>query len=106
MQRIYPNLLLLIIAISSTQFAFSQNDTLPVSVNPELLGIFEAKPPKQYTIAGIIVTGAKAFDQNLIISISGLAVGDKVTIPGTDVFSKAISKLWKQNLVVDVEVYF
>ena len=106
MQRIYPNLLLFFISIFSTQFAFSQNDTLPVSVNPELLGIFDARPPKQYTIAGITVTGAKAFDQNLIISISGLAVGDKVTIPGTDVFSKAITKLWKQNLVVNVEVFF
>ncbi|CAN5774629.1 POTRA domain-containing protein [soil metagenome] len=105
MQRIYPNLLLIIIAVFISQFAFSQNDTLPVSVNPELMGIFEAKTPKQYTIAGITVTGTKAFDQNLIISISGLAVGDKVTIPGSDVFSKAISKLWKQNLVVNIEIY-
>jgi outer membrane protein insertion porin family len=93
------------IAVFSTQFAFSQNDTIPVSVNPELMGIFEAKTPKQYKIAGITVTGTRAFDQNLIISISGLAVGDKVTIPGTDVFSKAITKLWKQNLVVNVEIY-
>ncbi len=105
MQRIYPNLLLIIVAVLISQFAFSQNDTLPVSVNPELMGIFEAKTPKQYTIAGITVTGTKAFDQNLIISISGLAVGDKITIPGSDVFSKAISKLWKQNLVVNIEIY-
>ncbi|MEO5893004.1 MAG: POTRA domain-containing protein [Ferruginibacter sp.] len=105
MQRIYPNFLLIVIAVFITQLAFSQNDTLPVSVNPELMGIFDAKTPKQYTLAGITVTGAKAFDQNLIISITGLAIGDKVMIPGTDVFSKAISKLWKQNLVVDVEVF-
>ncbi|MES2891497.1 MAG: POTRA domain-containing protein [Bacteroidota bacterium] len=105
MQRIYPNLLLIILAVFSTQFAFSQNDTIPISVNPELMGIFEAKAPKQYTIAGITVTGTRAFDQNLIVSISGLAVGDKITIPGTDVFSKAITKLWRQNLVVNVEIY-
>ncbi len=105
MQRIYQNFLLTVIAILVTQLAFGQNDTIPVSINPELLEIFDAKVPKQYNLAGITVTGSKAFDQNLIVSISGLAVGDKLTIPGTDVFSKAISKLWKQNLVVDVEVF-
>lgn len=105
MQRIYPYFFLLIFAVLTSQFAFSQNDTVPVSVNPQLLEIFNSKTPKQYNLAGITVTGAKAFDQNLIISITGLAVGDKVTLPGTDVFSKAITKLWKQNLVVDVEVF-
>ena len=106
MPRIYQNYLLIIVAVLSTQWAFGQNDSLPsVSVDPRLLEIFDSKTPKQYNLAGITVTGAKAFDQNLIISISGLAIGDKLTIPGTDIFSKAINKLWKQNLVVDVEVF-
>jgi outer membrane protein insertion porin family len=106
MPRNYQNYLLIIIAVLSTQWAFGQNDTLPsVSVDPRLLEIFDTKTPKQYILAGITVTGAKAFDQNLIISISGLAIGDKLTIPGTDIFSKAINKLWKQNLVVDVQVF-
>ena len=106
MPRNYQNYLLIIVAVLSTQWAFGQNDTLPaVSVDPKLLEIFDTKTPQQYNLAGITVTGAKAFDQNLIISISGLAIGDKITIPGTDAFSKAINKLWKQNLVVDVEVF-
>src|SRR6478735_6349809 len=105
MQRIYQNCFLIFIALLTTRTAFSQNDTLPVSINPQLLEIFKSNPPKDYVLAGITVTGAKAFDQNLIISITGLAVGDKIKLPGTDVFSKAIIKLWKQNLVVDVEVY-
>ena len=105
MQRIYPNFLLIIIAVFTSQLAFSQNDTIPVSVDPQLMEIFNSKTPRQFNLAGITVTGAKAFDQNLIISISGLALGDKIMVPGTDAFSKAISKLWKQNLVVDVEVF-
>jgi outer membrane protein insertion porin family len=106
MPRIYQKYLLIIVTVLITQWAFGQNDTLPsVSVDPKLLEILDSKTPRQFTLAGITVTGAKAFDQNLIISISGLAIGDKVTIPGTDVFSKAINKLWKQNLVVDVEVF-
>ena len=106
MHRIYKNLLLLSIVILISHSITAQEDSLPTSINPQLMDIFNAKPPKEYIIGGINVTGNVSFDQNLIISISGLAVGDKVMIPGTDVFSKAITKLWKQNLIEDVEVFF
>lgn len=105
MQRIYKGIFIIATLICSSKFVSAQVDP-PVSVNPELEGIFTSKIPKEYTIAGITVTGSKAFDANLIISISGLAVGDKVTIPGTDVFGKAISKLWRQSLISDIEIYF
>jgi outer membrane protein insertion porin family len=84
--------------------SYAQNDSIPVSVNPALMEIFNAKYPKTYTIAGITVTGTKAFDPALISSISGIAVGDKVQIPGTDAFGKAIAKLWKQSLVSNVVI--
>jgi len=106
MQRIYKGFFFIATLIFSSQFVSAQNDTIPVSVNPELQAIFNSKTPKEYIIAGIHVTGTKAFDPNLIISISGLAVGDKVQIPGTDVFGKAISKLWRQNLISDIEISF
>ena len=107
MHRIYQNFLLIVVTTFFSNSLLAQVDTIPpVSVNPQLLEIFNVKPPKEYIIAGITVTGNKSFDQNLIISISGIAVGDKVMVPGTDVFSKAITKLWKQNLIADVEVYF
>ncbi len=104
MQRNYQNVLLIIALFLTSQQLVAQNDTIPVSVDPALQDIYNSKFPKEYTIAGITVTGSQAFDQNLIISISGLAVGDKITIPGTDAFGKAISKLWKQSLVSNVEI--
>ncbi|MEO6220059.1 MAG: POTRA domain-containing protein [Ginsengibacter sp.] len=83
------------------------NDTLPVSsVNVELENIFNSKAPKEYILSDIKVTGTKSFDPNLIISISGLATGDKIMIPGGDNFSKAITNLWKQGLISDAEIYF
>lgn len=103
MERIYKRIFFIATIIFSSQFVWAQE---PVSVNPELEGIFNSKTPKEYTIAGITVIGSKAFDANLIISISGLAVGDKVTIPGTDVFGKAIAKLWRQNLISNIEISF
>jgi outer membrane protein insertion porin family len=82
----------------------AERDTIPSSVNVELENIFKAKVPKQYTISHIAVTGT-TFDPNLIISISGLTVGSKVILPGSDDFANAITNLWKQNLVSDVEIY-
>jgi len=106
MQRIYKGVLFITALIFSSQFVWAQSDTTPVSVNPLLQNIFNSKIPKEYTIAGITVNGTRAFDPNLIISISGLAVGDKVQIPGTDVFGKAITKLWRQSLISDIEISF
>lgn len=106
MQRIYKGTLFIAILVFSSQFVSAQNDTIPVSINPALLEIFNSKTPKEYIIAGITVHGTRAFDENLIISISGLAVGDKVQIPGTDVFGKAIAKLWKQSLISNIQITF
>ncbi len=107
MQRIYKGFFLIATFLFGGHSLQAQNtDTIPVSVNPELQNIFNSRTPKEYNIAGINVTGTKAFDPNLIISISGLAVGDKVQIPGTDVFGKAISKLWRQNLISNVQIFF
>ena len=109
MHRIYQNFLLLVITVfisNATIAQVTQDTTHQASANPLLLDILNSKTPKPYTIAGIAVTGNKGFDGNLIISISGLTVGDKIQLPGSDAFSKAITKLWKQNLIADVEIYF
>ncbi|MBS1510905.1 MAG: outer membrane protein assembly factor [Bacteroidetes bacterium] len=105
MHLIYKRIFFIALIVFTSQVVMAQVDTT-VSIDPELLNIFNSKTPKEYTIAGITVSGTKAFDQNLIISISGIAVGDKVMIPGTDIFSKAIAKLWKQNLISNVEISF
>ncbi len=105
MHRTCQSALLFILFSFLAQWSSAQVDSSAKSVDPALLNITTAKFPKPYTIGSIVVSGAKSFDPNLIISISGLAVGDKVTLPGSDVFSKAIEKLWKQSLVADVEIY-
>ena len=104
MHRIYRKYVYIAVLCLYSQFIWAQNDTIPVSVNPALQEIFNSKYPKTYTIAGISITGTKAYDANLISSISGMAVGDKIQLPGSDVFGKAIAKLWKQNLVSKVDI--
>ena len=108
MPKIYKTFCLVIIFFTCSFIASAQfsKDTIPTSVDVELEQIFNAKSPKQYTIAAIKVTGNQTTDPNLIVSITGLALGDKVMLPGSDVFSKAITNLWRQNLISSVEIYF
>jgi outer membrane protein insertion porin family len=80
--------------------------THPISVDPELLALENAKTPKEFTLGGIKITGTKYLDESLLISVSGLSIGDKITIPGSDNFSKAITKLWNQNLFSNVSIYY
>ncbi|MCL2041906.1 MAG: BamA/TamA family outer membrane protein [Bacteroidales bacterium] len=60
--------------------------------------------PKTYEIGGITVSGVQYLDRNVLIMISGLAVGDQIAIPGDNI-TKAINKLWDQNLFEDVKIY-
>jgi len=59
--------------------------------------------PKEYIISGITVTGVKYLDNNVLIMLSGLTIGDKVRIPG-DKITQAIKKLWDQGLFEDVKI--
>jgi outer membrane protein insertion porin family len=78
-----------------------------ISIDPELMALSNSKnPPHEYIIGGIKISGTKYLDESLLVSISGLTVGDKVTIPGGDNFSKAILNLWKQHLFADVAIYY
>lgn len=59
--------------------------------------VFDYSKPKEYEIGGITVTGIKYLDQNVLIMLSGLTVGDKVKVPG-DKMTNAVKKLWDQGL--------
>jgi outer membrane protein insertion porin family len=80
---------------------FSQS-IAQVSLGNELNNIDYSRP-KEYEIGGITVSGVETLDRNVLIMLSGLSVGDKITIPG-DKISKAIESLWSQGLFADIEI--
>jgi outer membrane protein insertion porin family len=59
--------------------------------------------PKEFIIGGITVSGVKYLDNNVLIMLSGLTVGDRIKIPG-DKISEAVRKLWDQGLFEDVQI--
>jgi outer membrane protein insertion porin family len=58
---------------------------------------------EDYVIGGLTVKGVKFLDTNALIGISGLRVGQEVTIPG-DAVTTAVQKLWQQGLFSDVRI--
>ncbi|WP_242923740.1 outer membrane protein assembly factor BamA [Pontibacter liquoris] len=72
--------------------------------NPSQSNPVDYSQPKQYRIGDIKVTGTNFLDPNALISVTGLKVGDEITVPGEDI-SRAIQKLWDQGILGDVEVY-
>jgi len=58
---------------------------------------------EDYIIGGVTVTGVRFLDTNALIGISGLRVGQSVSIPG-DAITTAVKKLWQQGLFSDVRI--
>ena len=109
MQKVYKILLLAFVTSLVSVHARSQektgSDTTITSIDADLINIFNQKTPKKYKISAVKVLGNRFFDENLLISIANINVGDEVTIPGGDNFSKAITKLWGQNYFSNVEIF-
>ncbi len=78
----------------------SVNSNSPATYTPNIV---YTDTPKEYEIADITVSGTCKFDKSVVISYSGLSVGQKVKVPG-DQISKAIKKFWKQGLFSDVKI--
>lgn len=58
--------------------------------------------PKTYEIADIKITGATSYEDFVLKGFSGLAVGDKVQIPG-DQITKSLKRFWKQGLFSEIK---
>ncbi|MBN2746024.1 MAG: outer membrane protein assembly factor BamA [Bacteroidales bacterium] len=59
--------------------------------------------PGEYYIGGITVSGVQYLDNNVLIMLSGLSVGQKIKIPG-DQITDAIKKLWRQAMFEDIQI--
>lgn len=73
------------------------------SANGNIIDLNYANP-QEYEIAEITVSGTETLNNDALISLSGLRIGDRINLPG-DAISTAINKLWKQGIIGDVAVY-
>ena len=59
--------------------------------------------PPRYTIGGINLSGVDNLEPAVVIGISGLSVGDVISVPG-DAVTDAIKRFWKHGLFEDVVI--
>ncbi len=75
----------------------------PASAQDMTDGTVSYLHPKEYQIADITVSGVNFLDNSALIHLSGLKVGQRVTIPG-DFISDAVDKLWRQGLFENIQI--
>jgi outer membrane protein insertion porin family len=85
------NLFVLLSLLVST-FAWAQEPAL-----------FDYSKSAEYEIGDVKVEGAKFLDPKILVTLSGLAKGDKVKIPGEQI-PKAIKALWRQKLFTNISI--
>lgn len=87
--------------ISLALFIFTLNAV--VSSQSETSDFSYSGKPRTYEIGGIEVTGNLNNDPQILANLSGLKVGQQVTVPGEQI-SNAIKKYWEYGLFSDVKI--
>ena len=79
---------------------FTQNTNTDEDSKPVIL---YSGTPKKYEIADIKVEGVKNYEDYVLIGLSGLSVGQTITVPGDEI-TGAIKRYWKHGLFSNVQI--
>ena len=71
-----------------------------VLLNPE---VSYAGAIKSYTIAQLRVNGVDGYEDYMLTSISGLSVGQEISVPGSEI-TEAVKRYWKHGLFSEVKI--
>ena len=59
------------------------------------------RTPREVVVKNIEVEGIPNVDKNMLIRLSGISVGERISIPGDEI-TKAIKRYWKNGLFSNV----
>ena len=62
-----------------------------------------AGTPRTLTLAGLNVSGAEGYEDYMLTGISGLTIGQAITLPGNEI-TEAVKHYWKYGLFSDVSI--
>lgn len=60
---------------------------------------------KQYILGGLTVTGLQSYNEQTVVTYTGLREGQPIRVPGDEI-SEVIKKLWNLDLFSNVEMYY
>ena len=97
--------ILSILSIATCLLCFSNNSyaqeiTAEENNNPVIL---YTTTPKKYEIAEIKVEGVDNYEDYILLGISGLSVGQTISVPGDEI-TAAIKNYWKHGLFSDARI--
>ena len=72
----------------------------PTRINPE---ITYSANHQRYVLGGLTVKGVDNYDQDYLVSIAGLTVGETYEVPGPDM-SEAVRRYWAQRAYSNVQM--
>lgn len=99
--RILSILLIFICLFSvSTRISAQETTTTEEADKPVIL---YSGTPKKYEIAAIKVEGVKNYDDYVLIGLSGLSVGQTITVPGDEI-TQAIKHYWRHGLFSKAQI--
>ena len=95
----------LILSILACLFCFSTNGYAQAIAaeednNPVIL---YSTMPRKYEIGGIKVEGVKGYEDYVLIGLSGLSIGQTVSVPGDEI-TAAIKRYWRHGLFSDARI--
>ncbi len=62
-----------------------------------------AGTPRECTVAGLTVSGIEGYEDYVLIGISGLRIGQAVSVPGNEI-TDAVKRYWRHGLFSDVSI--
>ena len=83
-----------IVVLTAGLLASTQMQAQYKIINPD---ISYAGTPRTFILGGINVTGVEGYEDYVLTGISGLTVGQNITVPGTDI-SDAVKRYWRHGL--------
>lgn len=90
-------LIALLIILTPSIFLFSQEPEF------DQMKVVDYSVPREYEIADVTVSGVEFLQKEVLISLSGLRTGTKITVPGDDI-TDVVKKFWSQGLFADVKI--
>ncbi|MDR1646221.1 MAG: outer membrane protein assembly factor BamA [Tannerellaceae bacterium] len=101
-------IVLFFVSLSFVFGAFAQeSDTITWAEKPEETPVISySQEPRKYKIEDIKVSGLKEglYEDFTIIGLSGLSIGDMITVPGGEEITATVKRFWRHGLFSDVKV--
>lgn len=92
--------MILVMMIMHSSLLLSHANAQDKIVNP---GVNYTGQPRTCTIKAIRVSGVEDYEEYMLTSISGLEVGQEITVPGNEI-TDAVKRYWRHGLFSDVKI--